>query len=248
MLERRVPKKAAPPPRPAEGRRTDERRLLSGRDSRTEEFLRVMRIGGEFVRGFRALHFVGPCVTFFGSARFGEGTVHYERTRRLAARLGSDGWGVMTGGGPGLMEAANRGAREVGALSIGATIDINKERPNRYCDQTVPFHYFFARKVILVKYSYGFVHVPGGFGTLDELAEALTLIQTGKVAEFPTILFGTEYWCGLRDWIADRMLGEGAIGADDLERLVITDDEEQVAEILQATAGHLGLQLTQKAG
>lgn len=221
--------------------------MLSGRDSRTEEFLRVLRISGEFIRGFRALHFLPPCVTLFGSARFGEGHEHYASTRRLAGRIGSDGWGVMTGGGPGLMEAANRGAREVGALSVGATIDVNREPANPYCDHTVPFHYFFARKVILVKYSYGFVHAPGGFGTLDELTEALTLVQTGKIAEFPTILFGTRYWQGFRDWVADRLVGEGAIHPDDLDRLVITDDDEQVSEILRGAAAHLGLELSPRA-
>jgi len=180
-----------PPPRPLRAlsdEATSEYQMLAGRDSRTQEMLRVMRISREFVRGFRALHHIGPCITFFGASRFGESHPYYESSRRLAQRVAELGFNVITGGGPGLMEAANRGAREGGALSIGATIDITDEPPNRYVERRIAFHYFFARKVILVKYSYGFVMLPGGMGTLDELFEAVTLIQTGRLSEFPIIL------------------------------------------------------------
>ena len=208
---------------------TSEEQLLTGRDSRTQEFLRVARISREFIDGFRALHFVPPCVTFFGSARFGEGTPEYDAARALAARVAGLGWTVMTGGGPGLMEAANRGAKDVGGRSIGATIDIGREPANKYLDQHVPFHYFFARKVVLVKYSAGYVILPGGVGTLDEMFEALTLMQTGRLADFPVILFGRGYWGGLLEWLRDPLLAKGAISPPDLSRLVITDDPEDVA-------------------
>ena len=215
---------------------TSEPRLLSGRDSRTQEFLRVLRISREFVRGFRALHFVGPCITFFGSSRFGEGHRYYEPSRELAERVGALGFNVITGGGPGLMEAANRGARDSGTLSIGATIDLNHEPPNRYVDKRVPFHYFFARKVILVKYSQGFVMLPGGMGTLDELFEAATLIQTGRLGEFPIVLFQRDYWEGLLDWLRDQPLIQGAFQPSDLARFCVTDDIDEVVALLKPIA------------
>lgn len=215
---------------------TSEPSLLTGRDSRTREFLRVVRISREFVRGFRALHFVGPCITFFGSSRFGEGHEYYEPSRQLAAAVADLGFNIMTGGGPGLMEAANRGARDVGRLSIGATIDLNNEPPNRFVDKRVAFHYFFARKVILVKYSYGFVLLPGGMGTLDELFEALTLIQVKRLAEFPVVLFGIDYWGGLVDWLRDRPLAKGAFSAADLDRVRLTDDPGEVLALLRPLA------------
>jgi len=220
---------------------TSEERLLTGRDSRTQEFLRVARISREFVQGFRALHFAPPCVTFFGSARFGEQTTHYRAARELAAEVAKLGFAVMTGGGPGLMEAANRGAKDVGGRSFGATIDIGREPGNRYVDTRVPFHYFFARKVILVKYSYGFVLLPGGFGTLDEMYEALTLMQTDRLREFPVVLYGTAYWGGMVDWIRSTLLTQGAIDPTDLERLVVTDDPARVVGVLAPIAARLGL-------
>lgn len=227
---------------------TSEPSLLEGRDSRIQEFLRVMRIGREFVRGFQALHFVGPCVTFFGSARFGPETPWYEPSRRLAAKVGALGYNVMTGGGPGLMMAANHGAHDVGARSIGATIDIGREPPNRYVSQRIPFHYFFARKVILVKYSYGFVHLPGGVGTLDEMFEAVTLIQTGRVKEFPVVLYGTEYWAPLVDYLRTTLLAHGAIDKEDYDRFLLTDDDDQVLEALRHTARAHGLTLKPPPG
>jgi uncharacterized protein (TIGR00730 family) len=238
-------------PRPLEAisdTATSEQRLLTGRDSRTQELLRVMRISREFIRGFRALHPEPPCVTFFGSARFGEGTPHYAPARELAARVASLGFTIITGGGPGLMDAASRGAKDVGGRTIGATIDIDQEPPSGHVDKVVPFHYFFARKVILVKYSYGFVHLPGGFGTLDEMFEALTLIQTKRLYDFPVVLFGREYWMGLIDWVGTTLLAQGAIAERDLTRLVVTDDPDEVVERLEKAAAHHQLELTPPPG
>jgi uncharacterized protein (TIGR00730 family) len=218
-----------------------EHQMLSGRDSRTQEFLRVLRITREFVRGFRALHHIGPCVTFFGSSRFGESHRYYEPSRQLARRVAGLGYNIMTGGGPGLMEAANRGGAEGGAISIGATIDIGNEPPNRFVDRRIAFHYFFARKVILVKYSYGFVMLPGGMGTLDELFEAVTLVQTGRLSKFPIVLYPRDYWEGLFEWLQTGPLTAGAFHEADLARIRITDDEDEVVERFARLAGQLGL-------
>ena len=220
---------------------TSEGRLLTGRDSRVQEFLRVARISHEFIGGFRALHNAPPCVSFFGSARFDETTDHYQRARLLACEVARLGFGVMTGGGPGLMEAANRGARDAGGRSFGATIDIGREPANKYVDTRVSFRYFFARKVILVKYSVGFVHLPGGFGTLDEMFGALVLMQTNRLREFPVVLYGTEYWRGLLDWVRSSLLSAGAINADDLARFTITDDPAEVLSVLRPIADRLGV-------
>jgi uncharacterized protein (TIGR00730 family) len=220
---------------------TSEYQLLAGRDSRTQELLRVMRISREFVRGFRALHHIGPCITFFGSSRLGEAHPYYEPSRQLARRVASLGYNIITGGGPGLMEAANRGAAEGGAISIGATIDIHAEPPNPYVDRRIAFHYFFARKVILVKYSYGFVMLPGGMGTLDELFEAVTLVQTGRLSQFPIILYQRDYWGGLIEWLRSGPLAAGAFTEADLARIRITDDDDEVVERLARLAQQLGL-------
>jgi uncharacterized protein (TIGR00730 family) len=220
---------------------TSEAQLLTGRDSRTQELLRVARVSREFVRGFQALHFAPPCITFFGSARFGEASEHYAPARELATEVAKLGFAIMTGGGPGLMEAANRGARDVGGASYGATIDIGREPSNAYIDKRIPFHYFFARKVVLVKYSYGFVHLPGGFGTLDEMYEALTLMQTDRLGEFPVILYGTEYWGGMVDWIRDTLLPAGAIIQADVDRFLLTDDPAEVVAVLTPIANRLSL-------
>src|SRR6185503_15752208 len=183
-----------------------------GRHSRTRELLLVLHALADFLRGFRALHFVGPCVTVFGSARFSDGHPYYELGREVGGRLARLGFTVMTGGGPGLMEAANRGARDAGGASVGCNIALPVEQePNAYLDRSVTCRHFFVRKVLLFKYSYAFVALPGGFGTLDELAVALTLVQTGKVEHFPIVLIGTEYWRPFSAMV-DAMAADGTIG------------------------------------
>ena len=179
------------------------------------------------IRGFRRLHFVGPCVTVFGSARVREGESEYELARDVGAALSRIGFTVMTGGGPGVMEAANRGAKEAGGHSVGCNIELPHEQaPNPYLDISIDFSYFFVRKVMLVKYSYAFVVMPGGFGTVDELFEALTLIQTGKVSNFPVVLMGTEFWGPLLQQL-DEMADEGLISPGDLDLLLTTDDVDE---------------------
>jgi uncharacterized protein (TIGR00730 family) len=225
-------------------RLTGEARFLAAKESRLGELLRVIRIALEFIRGFRVFHNLPPGVTVFGSARFKSGNPYYALARAIGAGLAQQGFTVITGGGPGLMEAANRGAKEAGGYSVGANIRLPLEQePNRYLDRTITFRYFFARKVILVKYSFAYVVMPGGFGTLDEMAEAMTLIQTGKLHYFPVILVGTEYWKGLMDWMRDTMLERMAIDADDLEFLFLVDTPEEVLAVTQEIAQALKLKL-----
>jgi uncharacterized protein (TIGR00730 family) len=201
-----------------------ERQLLEGPHSRLQELRLLFRAMRDLVRGFRALHFVGPCVTIFGSARFGESHPYYALARDVGRHVSQLGFTVMTGGGPGLMEAANRGARDVGGLSVGCNIQLPHEQaPNAYLDRWVTCHYFFVRKVLLFKYSYAFVVLPGGLGTLDELAEALTLIQTGKIECFPVVLIGIKYWAPLLA-LLDDMIREGAVSRSDLDLFKVTDD------------------------
>lgn len=208
-----------------------EREFLAGPQARLSELARACRIFAEFVKGFRALHFVGPCVTVFGSARFQPGTPYYEMAREVGQRIGKMGLTTMTGGGPGIMEAANRGAREVGGKSIGCNIILPMEqKPNAYLDKWIEFRYFFVRKVMLVKYSDSFVVLPGGFGTMDELFEALTLVQTGKIPGFPVVLMGVAYWTPLMDFLRDTMLRAGAISPLDLNLVTLTDSPEVAAE------------------
>jgi len=208
-------------------------RFLEGPRSRWEEFRTVLSIAGEFIYGFRKLHFLGPCVTFFGSARFTEDHPYYVATRELARRTGRVGFNIMTGGGPGLMEAANRGARDVGATSVGCNIVLpHEQRPNPYLDVSLIFERFFVRKVLLVKYSICFVVMPGGAGTVDELFETITLIQTGKVRDFPILLYGKEYWRPMLAQI-DRMVAEGTIGRKELEFLFVADNVEEATALLQ---------------
>ena len=216
---------------------TPELRFLEGPQDRRFELGRLLRISMEFLRGFRKLHFVGPCVTVFGSARFEEGNRWYELARETSGLLARSGFTIMTGGGPGIMEAANRGAREAGGRSVGASIQLPHEQSsNPYLDLDVPFHYFFVRKVMLVKYSYAFVVMPGGFGTLDELWEIATLVQTGKVRKFPVVLMGREYWGPMIDFLKDRMVEAGTISANDPDHLVLTDDPEEATSIISETA------------
>jgi uncharacterized protein (TIGR00730 family) len=201
-----------------------ERQLLEGPHSRIQELRLLFRAMRDFVRGFRALHFVGPCVTIFGSARFPESHPYYALARDVGRRVSQLGFTVMTGGGPGLMEAANRGARDAGGLSVGCNIQLPHEQaPNAYLDRWVTCHYFFVRKVLLFKYSYAFVVLPGGLGTMDELAEALTLIQTGKIDGFPVVLIGTKYWAPLLA-LLQNMIREGAVSSSDLNLFKVTDD------------------------
>lgn len=201
--------------------------FLEGPRARATEFLRATRIFAEFIKGFRALHFVGPCVTVFGSARFPPGHPFYEMGREVGKRIAKTGLTTMTGGGPGIMEAANRGAREAGGRSIGCNIVLPMEqKPNPYVDKFVDFKYFFVRKVMLVKYSYAFVVLPGGFGTMDELFEALTLVQTRKIENFPVVLMGESYWRPLLDFLRLTMLGGKTISPEDMDLLTITDSPD----------------------
>lgn len=194
---------------------------------------RVLRIMGEYVHGFDALAEVGAAVSVFGSARTPESDPMYAAARDLGARLARAGFAIITGGGPGIMEAANRGARDAGGLSIGCNIELPHEQAvNPYVDVSVNFRYFFCRKTMFVKYAEGFVLFPGGFGTLDELFEALTLIQTGKVNRFPVILFGAAYWGGLVDWVRDRLLAERKVGPQDLRLLTLTDSTEEACRLV----------------
>src|SRR5262245_30819867 len=219
-----------------------DRVLLEGPHSRLQEFRLLLRAGRDFIRGFRALHFVGPCVTVFGSARFDEHHRYYAMARQVGKATVGLGFTVMTGGGPGVMEAANRGAREAGGMSVGCNIELPFEQyPNAYLDRWVICHYFFVRKVLLLKYSYAFVVLPGGFGTLDELTEALTLIQTGKIAQFPVVLMGRAYWAPFTE-MCKRMIEAGTISPHDLDLVLITDSvEEAMAHIQERAVVKFGL-------
>jgi len=217
-------------------------------DFTTTDPWRVLRILGEFVEGFDTLYRAGPCVTFFGSARLAERHPAYEAARQTARLVARAGLGVITGGGPGIMEAANRGAREASAEgkagpSIGCNIELPAEQvPNPYQDISLRFHYFFARKMMFVKYAIAYLIFPGGFGTLDELFEALTLSQTEKIEHFPIVLFGQEYWAGLIDWLQQRLVTEGTIGPADLDMFTVTDSPEEAAAIVidrARASGHL---------
>ena len=194
---------------------------------------RTLRIMGEFVEGFDALAGVGPAVSIFGSARVGRRNRYYGAARRLAAALVGQGFAIITGGGPGIMEAANRGAKEAGGLSIGANIQLPFEQGlNEYVDLGMEFRYFFVRKTMFVKYAEAFVIFPGGFGTLDELFEALTLIQTGKVQHFPVVLYGKDYWEGMMKWIREKPLYEEKISPADLDLLTLTSDIQEAVDAI----------------
>lgn len=225
----------------------DERIFLEGPSSRWRELQMLWHAGADFLRGFRALHFVGPCVSVFGSARFGESHPYYAVAREVGRRLAEMGFAVMTGGGPGLMEAANRGAHGQGGLSVGCNIQLPFEQePNRYLDRWVTCHYFFVRKVLLFKYSYAFVVLPGGLGTLDELNEALTLIQTRKVANFPVVLVGTKFWAPYLTLLRE-MVREGTVSARDLELLLVTDNLDEAMKHLETlTVEQFGLRRVRK--
>jgi uncharacterized protein (TIGR00730 family) len=194
---------------------------------------RVLRILGEYAHGFDELAEVGAAVAVFGSARTPETDPMYQAARATGRRLAEAGFAVVTGGGPGIMEAANRGARDAGGLSVGCNIELPREQgTTAYVDVAVNFRYFFCRKTMFVKYSEGFVLFPGGFGTLDELFEALTLIQTGKIRRFPVVLFGSAYWRGLVEWVRQRLLAEAKIDTSDLDLLRVTDSPAEVCRIV----------------
>ncbi len=213
----------------------EEEIFLEGPHSRGFELGRAFRIFRELIHGFRALHFVGPCITVFGSARFPATHPYYALTRELGAAIAQARFTVMTGGGPGLMEAANRGAKEAHGVSVGCNIVLPKEqKPNPYLDKWVEFRYFFVRKMMLVKYSYGFVAAPGGFGTLDELFEVATLIQTGKIKNFPVVLLGVEYWSPLLQFIRQSLLTQAAIDQRDLDQIFVTDSPAEAVSFIQS--------------
>jgi len=203
---------------------------------------RIERVRKELARGFETLGRIGPAVSIFGSARTREGDPVYDLARHAAAMVGAAGFAVITGGGPGVMAAANRGAREAGAPSVGLNIELPFEQEmNPYVDLPLRFHYFFTRKLMFVRYACAFVVFPGGFGTLDELFEALTLIQTGKVRHFPVVLVERAYWRGLLDWSRERLIGEGKIAPDDLDLMRLSDEASEVLGIVREGAALQGV-------
>lgn len=210
-----------------------EIRFLEGPQGRVSELKFAWKVFNEFIRGFRSLAFIGPCVTIFGSARYGEGHPYYELTRKVGAEVAKMGFTVLTGGGPGLMEAANRGAKEVGGRSVGCNIVLpHEQKPNPYLDKWVNIRYFFVRKTLLIKYSYAFICMPGGFGTLDELFESITLIQTGKIKNFPVIVIGKEFHQQMVEHV-QLMKEKGTISANDDQLFHVTDSVEEAMQILK---------------
>jgi len=206
---------------------------LEGPKSRGYELGFAFRVFKQFLKGFRNLHFVGPCITVFGSARFKEDNPFYVSARSMGKRISEMGFTTMTGGGPGIMEAANRGAFENGGMSVGVNIQLPfEQKANPYCNKTVTFEHFFIRKVLLVKYSYAFIIMPGGFGTMDEFFEILTLVQTKTVTNFPIVLFGKEYYRSLMETIED-MAQAGTISKEDMSLVLYTDDENEAIEHIQ---------------
>ena len=220
------------------GRATEDEQLLKPPQPEQQSFIhtdpwRVLRIMGEFVEGFDALAELGPAISIFGSARVKEGDPQYQATVEVARLLGEAGLVIITGGGPGLMEAGNRGAKLAGAKSVGLNIELPFEQGiNPFVELGIEFRYFFVRKTMFVKYSRGYVIMPGGFGTMDEMFDALTLIQTGKIRNFPLILFGTEYWRGLVEWIKGTMLAGGKISEGDLDLILVTDSAEETRDVI----------------
>ena len=250
--------KKNPPPRAINsaarlGQQTQDQQLLAAplateEPARTDSW-RVFRIMGEFVAGFDTLADLGPAVTLFGSARTRPGQPQYETCVEVARLLGEAGLTIITGGGPGMMEAGNKGARQAGARSVGLNIELPFEQGgNPYVDVAIDFSYFFVRKTMFVKYAEAFVIFPGGFGTMDELFEALTLIQTGKIRNFPVILFDSSYWQGLVDWLRGTMLAEGKISARDLDLFLVTDSPQAVRDHIVACLGNGDARRESEAG
>jgi uncharacterized protein (TIGR00730 family) len=208
--------------------------FLDGPQSRLSEFKFVTKVLIEFIKGFRTLHFIGPCVTIFGSARFKEENKYYQDARKLGAGLAGLGFTILTGGGPGIMEAANRGAKDVGGKSVGCNIVLPfEQKPNPYLDKWMDFEYFFVRKTLLIKYSYAFVICPGGFGTLDEFFEALTLIQTGKIQKFPVVIFDDGFHSNIIQHI-NKMIAEGTIASHDKELFLITSNVNEAIDFIKS--------------
>lgn len=221
---------------------TTDQRLLESRgptDWVHTDPWRVLRIQSEFIEGFGALAELGPAVSIFGSARTPVDDPIYSQTQDIAAKLCGRGYAVITGGGPGTMEAANRGASQSGGVSVGLGIELPHEQGlNHWVDIGINFRYFFVRKTMFVKYAQGYIFMPGGFGTMDELFEALTLSQTNKVTSFPIVLFGSEYWSGLLSWLRDSMLPAGMINAADIDLIKVTDDTEEAADYFERVSEH----------
>jgi uncharacterized protein (TIGR00730 family) len=209
-----------------------EIQFLEGRQSRRKELYFTVKVAWEFIKGFRTLHFVGPCITIFGSARLGEKTPEYQQTIEVAGQISKLGFTIMTGGGPGIMEAANRGAKSVGGRSVGVNIELPfEQQPNPYLDRSVDIRYFFVRKVLLLKYSYGFVIMPGGFGTLDEFFETITLIQTKKISRFPIVIMDRDYHNRLMEYI-DHMVEQGTVSPSDKELYLYTDSIDEAVKYI----------------
>ncbi len=205
----------------------EEYDFIEKKQSRWKEFLFLIKVVIEFIKGFRTFHFIDHCITIFGSARFNEENEYYEKTRQLTARLAQHHFTIMTGGGPGIMEAANRGAKEAGGFSIGCNIQLpHEQKPNPYLDKWVTIKYFFVRKMLLIKYSHAFIVMPGGYGTLDEFFEAITLVQTQKMPSFPIVVFGKEYHQHLYNHI-QQMANQGTISKEDAQLFLFTDDIEE---------------------
>lgn len=224
-----MPRRPTSPP-------TIDEELLSGLDITRlprRETRRIQRIDTEMANGFQAMRDVGRAVSFFGSARLTPAHPAYAHGREVAAAVGRAGFAIITGGGPGLMEAANRGARDAGAMSVGLNIDLPKEqRANRYLDLSLDFDHFFVRKLMFVRYASAFVALPGGFGTLDELFEALTLVETGKIRHFPVVLVGSAFWAGLADWMRGRLIPEGTVDLEAWALLHVLDDPDEIAAVV----------------
>src|SRR5438552_8316203 len=233
---------------------TEDEKLLQLPGPATADFTRtdpwrVMRIMGEFIEGFDTLAWVQKAVTVFGSARIGPDDPQYRKAERVGRLLAQAGFAIITGAGPGIMEAANKGARLAGGRSIGCNIELPFEQgTNPYVDTAINFRYFMVRKTMFIKYSTAFLIFPGGFGTLDEMFDALTLIQTGKIYQFPVILFGRHYWAGLIRWLQARVLGEGKISRGDIDLMLLTDDPEEAARVVIAAYESQNQAVTQRAG
>ncbi|MCY3005595.1 MAG: TIGR00730 family Rossman fold protein [Planctomycetota bacterium] len=224
-----------------------EIQFLEGPQSRRKDFYFTVKVALEFIKGFRTLHFVGPCITIFGSARLGEKTPEYQQTVAVASEISKLGFTIMTGGGPGIMEAANRGAKAVGGRSVGVNIELPfEQQSNRYLDRSVDIRYFFVRKVLMLKYSYGFVIMPGGFGTLDEFFETITLIQTKKISQFPIVIMDRDYHIRLMEYI-DHMVEQGTVSASDKNLYLYTDSiDEAVKYIHENTIDDFQLKIEAK--